>query len=429
MKWIFLLPILIFGCNASADDDNKWQQSYQLGKTFFKEGNYSEALVIFESLFQQGANSNDFIFNLASTYYRTNNFDQARKHFTTLTQVNDIAATAYLNLGLIAVKLEQQQQATKLFNLAIQFDNKGNITPLAEKMLTRIANDTKMPTPGISLFFINGGFEDKIIAPENEETSKDSSNRFIDASLFISRNVLGNYIDALAINVNGFTTYNISNSDYNFSLLSTEIDKTFRQEDWNINIAFSPTYMHLGTQAFQSTFQLSAKSVLYFFDIQRASLRIQSAYVNGFGEDYSAYDGQQHQLRAQTTLYFGAIRWKSYYEYEFNNRENLRLSENYYDYSPYRNKIKSTFYYSFNQRFSTQLTLSYRASRYRNDHILNGEAIRRNDDQYKAAFQMAIELIKDLEVSLEYDFTRNESSINTYQYTRNQYIAGITYQY
>jgi tetratricopeptide (TPR) repeat protein len=113
----YVLPVgylLLYAVVAAADAKGDYDQ----GVAYFKKGDYQAAIASFESARKQGMGSAALFYNLGSAYYKTGQYSASRKYFTRVTEYPDKRALAEFNLGMIALKQNDKQQALVHFRYA-----------------------------------------------------------------------------------------------------------------------------------------------------------------------------------------------------------------------------------------------------------------------------------------------------------------------
>ena len=444
--------VLLFSCSslclATAADNVSDSLSFEQGKNYFELGNYKKAISIFEALYDNDKTSDNLQYNLAIAYYKNEQFKKAENLFEKLTRSASYSSISFLNLGLIATRRDELVKARDYFQKAIEKDQTGNTSALAKKMIGRIEQggtakagikekdekDEKeekkaKPTSNwLSFIFLNVGAEDKTIEPESDSsTSSTNNNEFVDFSFFTTRKILAKHVRDLSINLNTFSTINKTNTDSNFHLLSSALSKKIQHRKWQYIPGISTSYMRLGDADFQASISGDIKSKRNVFEKHSIEFRYRASYIDGFGAEYSVYDGTQQKLRIQTQLNFMPIKLIGFYELEKNNRANKKNGSYFYDYSPTRHKIKASIEAALKSNLKSKLEIEHRISQFHRNYVINNVEKPREDTNTKIKVEFSYLYSNNLDFIVEYVYNDNSSSINSYTYTRNQMTLGLQY--
>lgn len=155
--------------------------------------------------------------------------------------------------------------------------------------------------------------------------------------------------------------------------------------------------------------------------------------IGGEFSDIHAADGFEYLegWRAR-----GKIRWlqglasgqiQIDYRLEINDREDLRAGKDFASFSPIRHLIKTDYSWPFSRRWSGRASIAYQHSDYRDDHVIQGENVHRKDNRLMASLRADLSLSSRWRLFGEYRHTNNSSTMDIYDYDRNEWSLGLEY--
>jgi hypothetical protein len=143
------------------------------------------------------------------------------------------------------------------------------------------------------------------------------------------------------------------------------------------------------------------------------------------GPGYEYLDGWQQQLSVDSGFALGTGLMRVGYQLELNDRRNLEEGADFLSFSPTRNSVFATLALPNLGGWRAEARAEYRLSRYDEPYRLNGVEIKREDKRYGIALHASRTLAGPWRVFIDYSGYRNESTIDTYDYGRQQVLAGI----
>ncbi len=118
MKFLYILPLL-FVPKAEAGLLDWWY--LDKAENSFNSGNYQEA----RDFWKEVDNSDEVSFNIGNSYYREGNYSEAVQNYKTVS--GDLKQNALFNSGNSYVKMEKLLQAKELYEKALELGEKPNI--------------------------------------------------------------------------------------------------------------------------------------------------------------------------------------------------------------------------------------------------------------------------------------------------------------
>ncbi|MEO6405649.1 MAG: tetratricopeptide repeat protein [Ferruginibacter sp.] len=118
MKKIFLLPFVIFAFVFTTAQDNK--QLHETGKTFLRQGDYSNAILVLNRALQSDPKNAAIIKDLALSYYLQKDNGKALETIKLLLDRDDADDQAYQIAGNIYKQSDEPKEAEKIYKKALK---------------------------------------------------------------------------------------------------------------------------------------------------------------------------------------------------------------------------------------------------------------------------------------------------------------------
>jgi hypothetical protein len=149
------------------------------------------------------------------------------------------------------------------------------------------------------------------------------------------------------------------------------------------------------------------------------------AVAGGAGFEY--LDGWEQRLTADAGFALARGLLRVGYELELNNRRDLQQGAEFFSASPTRHSLFATVAVRNIGGWQAEARGEYRVSRYHNPNRLNGGTLEvtRKDDRYGLALRVNRRLSAPWRVFIDYSSYRNQSNLDTYDYSRQQLLGGI----
>jgi len=164
------------------------------------------------------------------------------------------------------------------------------------------------------------------------------------------------------------------------------------------------------------------------------------------GNVYDYLAGKRQQLRFRLLDKRNNISFKYAYELQWNDRNNYSATSSVNNmttiitrnYSPMRHSIQASADAPWGKQFTLSLEAQYRYSYYSdpdtetvidNGTIIQAYSLNRTDHRYKVNVGVAYHLSKNMDLFIDYGFTKNDSNRDGSDYDRNLIRAGVTWFY
>ncbi|MDF1723780.1 MAG: tetratricopeptide repeat protein [Alcanivorax sp.] len=409
---VLILSVISLQANAGTE-----VEFFKEGVSAFKKGDYPEARKAFEKARNEGLDSASLHYNLGVTYYRLGEYDNAATEFELLTDEAKWKNLAYYNLGLVAEKKGLKKKAKDYYQRALS-QQESKVNTLASRALSRLAGPRSTSYLFASLF---AGSDDNVTLVPDQEAAGSEDNQ-------LTGFITGRYYLDRQWSLEGLLygrRYEDS-SEFNTSLAEVGLHREHGLGKWRWDNAVNVSLQSLDGERYLDTASLETEA-------QRSLSGKRAVKVGGELSGIRAADGFDYLegWRAR-----GKIRWlqglgsgqlQLDYRLELNDREDLVAGEDFASFSPIRHLIKTDYSFPFSRRWAGRASVAYQHSDYRDDHIIQGETIHRKDNRLMASLRADVTLTPRWRLFGEYRHTDNSSTIDIYDYDRNEWSLGLEY--
>jgi tetratricopeptide (TPR) repeat protein len=398
-------------------------QAFELGIKAFRAGDFPAALQAFLEARRRGLDTPGLRYDLGATYYRLQRYAEAEGEFQGLARHREWAALALYNLGLIAQRTGRERQAIEYFSRAQLTTNDPGLSALAGTALARLG----APPPRTGAVASLAGGYDSNAALTQDPTAAGISHQgdsFVEALASVSHRLGGDtarasyaYGGLLLRKYRDLTQFDTTGLRAG---LSYETDSGRLQTSVGGNL--DTAYVGGGRLARGATLDAQARRRTDSGDVRG---RYQFAYILG-GAGYEYLDGWEQRFTADAGFALASWLVRIGYQLELNNRRDLQQGTDFFSASPTRNSLYATALGSF-AGWQTDARGEYRVSRYNDPNVLNGGTLEvtRKDDRVGFALRASRRLTGLWRAFLDYSYYRNQSNLDTYDYSRYQAMVGI----
>jgi hypothetical protein len=157
--------------------------------------------------------------------------------------------------------------------------------------------------------------------------------------------------------------------------------------------------------------------------------RYQFGQIAG-GGGFEYLDGRQQRLSADAGFTLASAVLRFGYQLELNDRRDLQQGNEFFSVSPTRHLLFATVALRNVAGWQADARGEYRVSRYGDPNLVDGGAagileVTRKDQRYGFALRANRPLSASWRVFIDYSYYRNQSNLDTYDYSRHQLMAGI----
>ena len=407
-------------CTSLAAEEIDARQAFSLGLTAFKTADYQRALSLFEQALQWGLQDGRVHYNLGMTHYKLGHYIEAEKALKLAARHDQLAAMAYINLGLMAAKQQQRRKAMHYARLAEQRAGTDRQKRLALLLMRKISPVASSINGSIQ---IHTGFNDNVILlQEDADSGTEQSDLFV--MLYSHWQWRMTSKDSLR-----WSIYNLNHKEihtHDFSNTTLQYARQWRFVQLYAGVEQSWLEKH----AFYDNYDVRlAFTVNPHFDASLSYRRYQDVQ-----KYYDYLLGDRVQAQTAYRWQFGRRYTKVALQWEDNDRENLEREGQRQNFSPSRYQI--SFSGGWQGKVSKlDLQVGYRDSQYKDEDLLlsgvTGSASvmrRRNDRRWFSQAVYHHALGRRWWFQTQVFVLRNQSNIALHAYNSMQIMLGFTWQ-
>lgn len=406
-KKIISIGLLVVSNTVLASGENSFNQ----GLTAYRAGDYKKAAELFERARQQGLAKVAVYFNLGSSYYRLEEFDKAIPMFKQVVKSGQMVDIGTFNLGLIARKQKNNRLARQYFIQSISASNNDKLIYLARKNIQEIDDQL-----GIwkSTVLANAGFNDNV---SNTATGlAGGGDAYLTLAAYTHALISGSREKGWQAHGEFYNRSYSTIAGYGLGSLSGGMIRNTQLFGKNIYMGGYYKMQTLDGAPYQNIagFESGLKSrtdsgALYDYRYRFESIDTAAAY--------SYLQGTRQRFRIQR---FSKLDKNSSlilaYRLELNDRQNSSTAS----YTNVRNGIRASYYHAAKNDVVWRFAARYRVSDY-----TPVAAQDRFDNLAQFSVERRKKLKHELEWTLKYLLSHNESTDPAYAYTSNSIQVGI----
>ncbi len=411
---------------AHADDN----QSFEEGVRLFGSGDYEGAARQFERALLAGGDNPVIHYNLGSSYYKLGRYDMARAHFIKIDIKHELSALAYYNLGLVAFRLDGEEEAIHWFRRSRNKSNDTALRRLAEKQIKLLQNEKKAYSwrEHVTGYFSAGiGYDDNVARVSDDILQiADHGSAFLDLFLSSSYWLDGDHRRGNALKFGGGLARYEELNEYSSSFLNIGFYHYRPLNSWHSRYGVHYYRIELDDEGFQQRIKLQVRAGKQYAENQRLRLQYEYGQVDELTAYYDYLAGSQQRLKMENRTRFAHGRLRLGYTLEFNDKQDYRQADTFSSYSP----VRQTFYLRYNpslgKNWIGRIGLDYRHSDYARENIVAGTSVGvRKDQRIRATIGATYEYSRDVELEIILRHTRNDSNIVNKEYISNQLLFTV----
>ena len=418
---IFSVPAI---STAQADSQSVSQDEFDKGVEYFNQGNYAAAVKALKKAEAQGMKSAALYYNLASSYYMLGEYDSARDYVNKVRKYKDMQYLAEYNLGLIALKQNDQQSAGKLFASVATNSEDNKLVFLAEKHLKEIAAQKKPQwvTKKWSAYISAAlGYDDNVnFAPVgiSVEASDSFSEIYATSDYLFSGDRQNGWLAEISFYDINFQTEDI----YDEYQIGAAIKKYLQLgHDWQTIYSLDVSRIYYAGEDYQTIGRLSAEARNTFSKNEQLVLRYSYEDISSDNPLFDYLEGWRQKFHAEYNVYHRLGDGLFYYELELNDRNDLSLTTGDYSYSPTRHIFRGKYTGVLSRHWDLSGDLSYIASAY---PVTASQD--RQDDCITAAMYADYVFSRDFKLRAKAEYTDNRSTEDIFAYKQTVYTVGLS---
>jgi len=419
--------VSLFLCIASAQVAAAQDaEAFDKGMAAFRAGDYGTALRSFLDARSAGMDTPGLRYNLGAAYYRLQRYPEAEGEFQALARDSAWTALANYNLGLIAQRTRRLELAKEYYESALRTTTDRDLRMLAATALGRL--ESVLPTRVVAVASLAGGYDSNATLAPDATTAGTShqGDLFAESLAAASYRLAGNA--AAGVSAQGGLLLRKYQDLHQFDQLGLRLGLGYETDSgrWQTNVGASFDTIYYGGDPFQRAGVVEARLRRSLGSGRDLRGRYEVQYING-GSGFEYLDGWQQQLSLDAGFAGSFSLMRFGYQLELNNRSDLQQGADFLSYSPTRHSVYAAVILPNVGGWQAEALGEYRYSYYSDPYRLNDGAlvIKREDERFGIAARAQRRLSGPWRVFIDYSYYRNDSTIDTYDYTRHQVLAGV----
>ena len=402
-------------------------QAVEQGAKAFRAGDYPAALQSFLDARQAGLDTPGVHYNLGAAYYRLRRYPEAEREFQGLGRDPEWAALAHYNLGLIAQRTGREQLAIEYFDRARRTATDRNLRALAGTALDRLGAP-QPPRWTDALVSLAGGYDSNAaLSPDAATAEISHQGDFFAEALAAANHRLTGDTGRGSYAYGGLVLRKYADL-HQFDVLGLRAGLGYETDSGRLQTGVGGYFdtAYVGGDRFEQSAAVDVQARRRLDSGGDLRGRYQLGYINGVG-GFDYLDGWQHSFTADAGFALAPALLRTGYQLELNNRRDLQQGADFFSYSPTRHTLFATVALRNVGDWQADARGEYRISRYNDPNRLNGGTLEvtRKDDRYGFALRAKRRLTALWRAFVDCSYYRNESNLDTYDYSRNQLMVGI----
>jgi len=428
--FFFLLFLCIIPKTASADTSGL----FRAGTDAFNAGDYESAAQYFRQAKSEGMDSPNLYYNMGLSWFRAGHLEEAGTAFERLAEYPDWRHMAFYNLGRIEESRNNEDAASDYYRKAIDEGPDSKVAQLARSRLLASDPGLDAEPPGRGalsrwngMAMLAAGYDHNVVlAPDDDvfEGISPESDAFADAYVYGNTWLTGNSAKGIRFDAGVYGRFYAKQSDYHFASFFTGISRYNQHPVWRTQLGFFIDVDFTGEGYYASTpsFRMALEREIGRFDLLLSN---ELAWIEA-EDDYGYVSGVRNRTAAEITGRLQSTLVHAGYEFEYNRRDDLRIGDQFFSYSPLRNRVYALVDQSLFGDWSIRVRGEYRKSSYPDANRADGSEIRerREDDRLMFSVRPMYAVTRDLDLFAEYRHTDNDSNFSEYTYSGSQVMIG-----
>jgi tetratricopeptide (TPR) repeat protein len=401
------------------------------GVAAFRAGDYQAALRSFLDALGAGLDTPGLRYNLGATYYRLGRYAEAEREFRALALDPRWAPLAHYNLGLTAQRAGRPQQAMEYFEQAHRTTTAPNLRALAATALERLGGAPPSPETSAVISLAGGYDSNATLSPDAATVGvSHQGDRFVEALAAASHRLTGN--SARGWVAHGSLLLRRYGDLNKFDVIGSRAGLSHERDSGRVQTGvgayFDTAYIdgdpleQVASADANASWRLDAGGELRG--------RYQFRRIAG-GGGFEYLDGRQQRLSADAGFTLASALLRAGYQLELNHRRDLQQGSEFLSVSPTRHSLFASVALRNAAAWQADARGEYRVSRYGDPNLIDAGpplgilAVTRSDRRYGFALRADRRLAAPWRLFIDYSYYRNESNLDTYDYSRHQVMAGI----
>ncbi|TMH20388.1 MAG: tetratricopeptide repeat protein [Betaproteobacteria bacterium] len=423
---LLLIPVPWQPVRAAADGE----LAAERGIAAFRAGDYPAALQSFLDALRAGLDTPGLHYDLGATYYRLGRYEEAEREFQALAPDPKWAPLARYNLGLSAQRAGRPQQAMEYFGEAHRTTADPNLRALAATAFERLRGAPPSPQTSAVISLAGGYDSNATLSPDAATVGvSHQGDRFVEALAAATHRLAGNtergWVAHGGLVLRKYA--DLSQFDVRGSRAGLSYETDSGRVQTSVGGYFETAY--IGGDRLQQVASVDAQASWRLDAGGELRGRYQLGHFAG-GGGFEYLDGRQQRLSADAGFALASALLRVGYQLELNDRRDLQQGSEFFSASPTRHSLFASVALRNLAGWQADARGEYRVSRYRDPNLIDGGAqgileVTRRDQRYGFALRASRPVAAPWRVFIDYSYYRNESNLDTYDYSRHQLMAGI----
>lgn len=413
-RWWLVVSMLLSGVVIAAEPP------FEKGVAAFKNNDYQVAIDWFEQAKQAGDQSAILAYNLAVSHYKLGQYEKAKLNFVESAKNASLAGLSYYNIGLIALKEDDEGAARTAFHQSLEAAEDENLKLLAAQRLDGLVKaDMKSDASDINGFIsLSAGYDDNVTrVNEVVPTIANKSDSYLDLFGTLGYQISGNRNDGLQFKGGVLRTRYSNLSAYNQTLLNAGLYLAKPLAEWLGSAGLVYYNDSFNGSGFQQRLALQLRADKHYRAGQRLRLKFDLTNYDALDAAYAYLSGSRQRFTVENRSRFGAQVLYLGYRLELNNRNDVVALNTFSSYSPTRNTLYASYGYTFSPKWSSRADYDYRRSNYGSANVVAGvnQGVR---DEARSRYGLAAiyRYNRDTEFETSWRYTSNNSNYNIESY-------------
>lgn len=406
---------------VSAQSDPR--ELFRRGVEAFNAGELEQSRQLLEQALEMGVETNTLRYNLGVVYFRLSQYERAREQFSKLLTTQHRPLALY-NLGLVAEAAGRDEEARQRFRQVMEATEEEGLRRLAASRLEPDPKEDFLPRfEGVAS--VSYGYEDNLAQLPDSAPASVSDN-FSDLMVAVRAHPLqgGSEESAHAAEVTATAYRRHYHSERDFSSDFAQLGLAWVNERGahRHSVGLRQAYLRFGgrSREWQSSLDLGYRLDDCLSSLpDRCELGFQATQVSAFS-DFESRHGQRYRFDASYRQRQGDWDRRLRYRAEYNDREDFERDTLFFSFSPRRHRVDARLRYLGLGDVTLGGELAYRYSDYPDEMRLGpGATGRRIDHRYRGVLTSELAIGDVMVLALEGRFTRNESSLERFDYSNH----------
>ena len=400
------------------------------GIAAFRAGDYAAALQSFLDARAAGLDTPGLRYNLGATYYRLQRYPEAEREFQALVPDPKWAAVARYNLGLTAQRAGRAQQAMEYFEQA-RTTTDPNLRALAATAFERLRGAPPSPQTS-AVISLAGGYDSNVTLSPDASTVAVShqGDRFVEALTAASHLLAGNTERGWV--THGSLVLRKYADLHQFDVAGSRAGLSYERDSGRVQTGVGAYFdtAYIDGDRLEQVASVDAQASSRLDTGAEFRGRYEFRRIAG-GGGFEYLDGRQQRLSADAGFTLASALLRAGYELELNHRRDLQQGSEFFSASPTRQSLFASVALRNLAGWQADARGEYRVSRYGDPNLIDEGPplgileVTRKDRRYGFALRANRRLTAPWGVFIDYSYYRNDSNLDTYDYSRQQLMAGI----